>query len=66
MNETRTQKGGRPAGSKFPRRLLVYMTDKGMEQLQAIADRWETSQADVVRRLVRERAQSEGLEPADE
>lgn len=46
--------GGRPPGSKYPRRLLVYTTERGMEQLQEIADRWETSQADVVRRLIRE------------
>lgn len=59
--EESSSKGGRPPGTKYPRRLLVYTTDQGMEQLQGIADEWETSQADAVRRLIREKAQELGL-----
>ena len=55
--------GGRPArGSRYPRRLMIYETDRGMDLLQALADLWDTTQADVVRRLVREKAAELGVQ----
>lgn len=54
--------GGRPSsGARFPRRLMVYESDRGMQLLQSIAERWETTQADAVRRIIREKAKELGL-----
>lgn len=59
--------GGRPArGSRYPRRLMIYETERGMDLLQSLADRWDTTQADVVRRLVRKEAAALGITASSE
>lgn len=61
MSEKRKGVGGRPAGIKYPRRLMVYETDEGIELLNAIAHRLGTTQAGAIRQLVREKAREWGL-----
>ncbi len=39
----------------------MYENDRGMALLQSIAERWDTTQADAVRRLIREEAARQGL-----
>ena len=60
MSEKRNP-GGRPPGIRYPKRLMVYETERGVELLQQIAARWETTQADAMRRLVRDKARELGL-----
>lgn len=55
-------KGGRPKGKRYPARLMIYTTERSMELLQAIADRRETSLAEVVRQMILAEAKREGLE----
>lgn len=67
MNETRGA-GGRPRGIRYPKRLMVYTTEQGFALLDAIATSWETSHAEAMRRLIREKAKEMGLannEPQD-
>lgn len=53
--------GGRPKGVRYPKRLMVYTTEQGFTLLDAIASRWETSHAEAMRRLIREKAKDMGL-----
>lgn len=60
-------KGGRPkTGSRFPRQLGIYLSDRGLTDLQRIANEWECSQSEAVRRLIREKAASLGFQDAEE
>jgi hypothetical protein len=61
MEERAKHPGGRPKGIRYPRQFSVYETDRGLELLKAIADRWDTTQADAIRRLIREKAAELGL-----
>lgn len=62
MSEPKKHPGGRPkTGTRFPRQFTVYETDRGMELLQEIARKWETTNAEVIRRLIREEARRLGL-----
>lgn len=51
---------GRPPGSRFPNRLMIYLSDRDLERLQTIAERRETTMADAVRQLIREEARRDG------
>jgi hypothetical protein len=57
---------GRPAGSKYPARLLVYATENDLRLLQRIADLTDRSQAGVVRQLIREKAKALGISEGQE
>lgn len=59
MSEKRS---GRPKGSRYPERLLVYCTLRDREWLRAIATDWDTSEAGAVRRLIKEEARRRELE----
>jgi hypothetical protein len=48
---------------RYPKRLLVYCTERDLEQLQAVAAGWDLSQAGAMRRLIHEEAQRRGLAP---
>lgn len=61
MDRPRKRGGGRPRGIRYPRQFTVYETDRGMELLQEIAARRETTVAETIRRLVREEAVRIGL-----
>jgi hypothetical protein len=61
MKTTPKHPGGRPPGKRYPRQFTVQETDRGMDLLKAIADAWETTQAEVIRRLIREKAKELGL-----
>lgn len=50
-----------PREKKQYRELTVYHTEQGMELLRGLAAKWDTTQADVIRRLIREAARKEGL-----
>jgi hypothetical protein len=58
--------GGRPPGIRYPRRFMIYETERGLELLQSIAKRWDTSQAEAVRRLIRQEAARSGIQVQDE
>lgn len=53
-------------GARYPKRLMVYEDDRGLELLRAIAERWETTQAEAVRRLIRNAAREMGLPEREE
>lgn len=55
---------GRPAGSAYPLRLLVYEDHSGMGLLEELARRRGLSKAALVRQLVREEAARIGIHPA--
>lgn len=58
---------GRPAqGVKYPKRLVLYGTERDEALLQALSARMDRSQAGVLRQLLREKAREMGLLPADE
>jgi hypothetical protein len=59
--EQQSRPRGRPPGTLFPRRLLVYDDDEGMALLAQIARTMGVSKAAAVRLLVREKAQHLGL-----
>lgn len=64
VTEAMERKGvGRPPGVRYPKRLLVYCTERDLEQLQAVAAGWDLSQAGAMRRLIHEEAQRRGLAP---
>lgn len=46
---------------RYPKRLLIYCTERDLELLQAIAEEWDLSQAGALRRLIREKAKEKGL-----
>ena len=52
---------GRPPGSVFPRRLLVYDDDEGMTLLAEVARTLGVSKTAAIRLLVREKATQLGL-----
>jgi len=60
MSQT-TRPTGRPSGSVFTRRLLVYDDDEGMALLAAVAQTLGISKTAAVRLLVREKAMQLGL-----
>jgi hypothetical protein len=62
--ETQKRGPGRPPGVRYPKKLPVYDTEEGMALLQALAHERGISAAAVVRQLVREEAQREGLKAA--
>jgi hypothetical protein len=57
---------GRPSGVRYPRRFLVYENDRGMDLLRGIAHQRDTTQAEVIRQLIREEAERSGLAAGDE
>ena len=57
----RSRLKGRPVGSVFTRRLLVYDDEEGMALLAAIAHTLGTSKTAAVRLLVREKATQLGI-----
>ena len=59
--EQQNRPRGRPPGTLFPRRFLVYDDDEGMALLTEIARTMGVSKAAAVRVLVREKAQHLGL-----
>ena len=66
MIEQQTRPKGRPSGSVFTRRLLLYEDDEGMALLAAIARRLGVSKTAAVRLLVREKAMQLGISGKDE
>ena len=54
--ETTKRKPGRPPGKEFPAARTLLLTDEDNEALNALADKWECSAAEVVRRLIRREA----------
>jgi hypothetical protein len=61
MSDQPKRGSGRPRGIRFPRQFTVYETDRGYELLEAIARHWDTSNAETIRRLIREKAKELGL-----
>jgi len=60
MHELRKHPGGRPAtGRRYPHKLFSYGSDRDRELTAALAEKWEVSVAEAIRRAVREAAKRE-------
>lgn len=54
-------RGGRPEGKDFPHVKTFRLRAEDVERLAALANRWGSSEAAVIRRLLLEAARAEGL-----
>lgn len=67
MRSATSNKGGRPPGRDFPHVKSFRFRDEDEERIKGLADRWGSSEAAVIRRLLQEAAAREGLtDPAPE
>jgi hypothetical protein len=57
----RTNKGGRPRGRTYARKLFAYTNEAGVRRVQEIARRRQSSVAAVIRSLIEEEAARLGL-----
>lgn len=60
--EPEKRRGGRPKSeSEFPHKVFSYLDDEGLAQLEALTQKRKLSRAALVRTLIQEAHQREGL-----
>lgn len=53
---------GRPVGVTYPKVRSIRLSENDDARLQALAEKWETTGIEVLRRLIREAARREGVD----